>query len=208
MFRRGEGSHWNYHLHPPSLLLLILFPLLLSLIGIGAYLIITVIAVLLYIDQNTLGSLHITANCKVTTKFVQRDLVETYRQERIAAEDRQSEIERELKKQENRENVPPPPAYVAPELPAANHTNRAAPRIVFGRLPLSILLVPQQICIRRNRSAELLPDRTRTPNPGHHYRYNPTDFLTVKQETDPASGNTSENTSGYQTPDAELANIE
>ena len=69
-FHRGEGSHQNYYLHPPPLSLLILFPLLLSLVGIGAYLIVTVITVLLYIDQNILGSLHVTANCKVTTKFV------------------------------------------------------------------------------------------------------------------------------------------
>ena len=78
-FHRGEGSHRNYHLHPPPLPLLILFPLLLSLIGIRVYLIIMAITALLYVDQNTLGSLHVTANCKVTTKFVQKELVEAYR---------------------------------------------------------------------------------------------------------------------------------
>ena len=108
VFHRGEGSHWNYHLHPPPLPLLVFFPLLLSLIAIGAYLIVTVITVLLYVDQNTLGSLHVTANYKVTTKFVRRDLVEVYRQEQIAAEDAQSEIERELEIWENQENIPPP----------------------------------------------------------------------------------------------------
>ena len=76
MFHRGEGSHWNYHLHPLPLLLLVLFFLLLSLVGIEVYLIITVIATLLYVDQNTLGSLHVTANCKIATKFVRRELVE------------------------------------------------------------------------------------------------------------------------------------
>ena len=69
VFHRGEGSHRNYHLHPPPLPL-VLFPLLLSLVGIEAYLITMVIAALLDVDQNTLGSLHITTNCKVTTKFV------------------------------------------------------------------------------------------------------------------------------------------
>ena len=89
-FHRWEGSHRNYHLHPPPLPLLVLFPLLLSLVGIGVYLIATVIAALLYVDQNTLGSLHITANCKVTTKFVRRDLVEAPRCEWATFEDRQT----------------------------------------------------------------------------------------------------------------------
>ena len=162
------------------------------------------ITALLYVDQNTLGSLHVTANCKVTTKFVQRELVEAYRWEWIAAEERQSEIERELDNRENQENIPLPPAYVAPELPAANPTNRAILRIVFRSLPP----IPEQIHIHRDWSAEPLPNRPRTPNPGFCYHYNPADFLTIEQETDSASGNTSENTSGYQTPDAELADIE
>ena len=180
VFHRGEGSPRNYHLHSPPLPLLVLFPLLLSLIGIGVCLIAMVISALLYVDQNTLGSLHVTANCKVTTKFVWRDLVEAYRHEWVALEDRQSDIERELDNWENQENIPPPPAYVAPEPPAANPTNA---RRVFESLPI----LPQQICIRRDWSAELLPNRPRTPNPGFHYRYNPTDFLTIEQETDPAS---------------------
>ena len=201
MFHRGEGSHWNYHLHPPPLPLLVLFPLLLSLIGIRAYLIATVITALLYIDQNTLCSLHITANCKVTTEFLRRNLVEAYRCEWAAFEDRQSDIERELDNRENQENIPPPPAYVPPELPAANPTNT---RIVFGSLPI----LPEQIHIHRDRSTELLPNWPRTPNPGFRYCCNPADFLTIKQETDPAWGNTSEGPSGYQTPDAKQANIE
>ena len=94
--RRGEGSHQNYHLHPPPLPLLILLPLLLSLIGIEAYLIVSATATLLYIDQNTLGSLHVTVNSKVTTKFVRRELVEEYRRNRAVASEVQSEIEREL----------------------------------------------------------------------------------------------------------------
>ena len=81
MFRRGEGSHWNYHLHPPPLPILILLPLLLSLVGTGAYLIILVTSVLLYIDQNTLGSLHVTTSSKVSVKFVRRELVKAYRRD-------------------------------------------------------------------------------------------------------------------------------
>ena len=80
-FRRGEGSHRNYHLHPPPLPLLILLPFLLSLIGTGAYLIILVTSALLYVDQNTLGSLHVTASSKVSVKFVRRELVEAYRRD-------------------------------------------------------------------------------------------------------------------------------
>ena len=53
-FRRGEGSHRNYHLHPPPLPLLVLLPLLLSLVGTRAYLIVLVTSALLYVDQNTL----------------------------------------------------------------------------------------------------------------------------------------------------------
>ena len=115
MFRRGEGSHRNYHLHPPPLPLLVLLPLLLSLIGTRVYLIVLVTSALLYIDQNTLGSLHVTASSKVSVKFVRRELVEAYRRDQEV----QSEIERELENQENQENIPPP-AYVAPEPPAAN----------------------------------------------------------------------------------------
>ena len=148
MFRRGEGSHRNYHLHPLPLPLLVLLPLLLSLIGIEAYLIVTGTIALLYVDQSTLGSLHVTTNSKVTTKFVQRELVEQYRRSRATEQGVQSEIERELENrenQENQENIPPPPPYVAPEPPAANPTNRANPRIVFGRLPLPVLPVPEEI---------------------------------------------------------------
>ena len=81
-------------------------------------------------------------------KFVQRELVEAYRRDQIV----QSEIERELKNQENHENQEniPPPAYVAPEPPAANPTNCAAPRIVFGRLPLPVLPVPEEVRIHRD----------------------------------------------------------
>ena len=125
-FRRGEGSHRNYHLHPPPLPLLVLLPLLLSLVGTEVYLIITGTITLLYVDQNTLGSLHITLNSKVTTKFVQRELVEEYRRNRAVADKVQSEIERELKNRENlenQENIPSPPPYIAPEPPAANPTN-------------------------------------------------------------------------------------
>ena len=110
-FRRGEGSHRNYHLHPPPLPLLILIPLLLSLIGIEAYLIILVMIALLYVDRNTLGSLLVTVNSRVSLKFVRRELVEAYRRDQAI----QSEIERELENPENQENIPPP-AYVAPEL--------------------------------------------------------------------------------------------
>ena len=148
MFRKGEGSHQNYHLHPPPPPLLVLLPLLLSLVGIEAYLIVTGTITLLYVDQNTLGSLHVTANSKVTTKFVQRELVEQYRRSRAAEQGVQSEIERELENRENRENqenIPLPPPYVAPEPPAANPTNHANPRIVFGRLPLPVLPVPEEI---------------------------------------------------------------
>ena len=110
-FRRGEGSHRNYHLHPPPLPLLILIPLLLSLIGIEVYLIVSVTIALLYVDHNTLGSLLVTVNSRVSLKFVCRELVEAYRRDQAI----QSEIERELKNPENQENIPPP-AYVAPEL--------------------------------------------------------------------------------------------
>ena len=108
-FRRGEGSHQNYHLHPPPLPLLVIFSLLLSLVGTKAYIITLVISALLYIDQNTLGSLRITANSKVSTKFVCRELVEVYRRDQAVARNKQSEIERELEdreNQENQENIP------------------------------------------------------------------------------------------------------
>ena len=206
MFWRGEGSHRNYHLHLLPLSLLVIFPLLLSLIGTEAYLIALVIITLFYVDRNTLGALHVTANRKVSTKFVCRELVEADRREQAATRDEQSEIERELEDRETQENIPPP-AYVAPELPVANPTNPthwAAPRIVFGRLPLSVLPIPEEICIRR----DTLPNRPRTPNPTFHYRYNPRDFLVAGQETGGPSGNTSEVPSGYQTPDAELADVE
>ena len=197
-FRRGEGSHRNYHLHPPPLPLLVIFPLLLSLIGTETYLIVLVISALLYVDQNTLGSLHVTVSSRVSLKFVRRELVEAYRRDQAV----QSEIERELENLEKQENIPPPPAYVAPELPAANPTNRAAPRIVFGELP--ILPIPQEICIRR----DALLNHPRTPNPGFRYCYNPGDFLAPGQETEGPSGNSSEVASGYQTPDADLADVE
>ena len=203
-FWRGEGSHQNYHLHPPPLPLLVIFPLLLSLVGIEVYQVALVISALLYVDQNTLGSLHVTINSKVSTKFVRRELVEAYRRDQAAARDEQSEIERELENLENQENIPPPLAYVAPELPAANLNNQATPRIVFRRLPLPILLIPEEICIHR----DALPNRPRTPNPGFHYRYNPGDFLVPGQETDSPSRNTSEVASGYQIPDAKLADVE
>ena len=83
------------------------------------YLIALVISTLLYVDQNTLGTLHVTASSKVSVKFVGRELVEEYRRSQVL----QSEIERELENLENQENVPPPLAYVAPEPPAANPTN-------------------------------------------------------------------------------------
>ena len=204
VFQRGEGSHWNYHLHSPPLPLLVIFLLLLSLIGTEVYQVALVISVLLYVYQNTLGSLHVTTNSKVSTKFVCRELVEAYRREQAAARDEQSEIERELENQENQENIPPPPAYVAPELPAANPTNQAAPRIVFGRLPLPVLPIPEEICISR----DALPNRPRTPNPGFHYCYNPADFLVARQETDGPSRNTSEDPSGYHSPDTKLADAE
>ena len=197
MFRRGEGLHRNYHLHPPPLPLLVLLPLLLSLIGIEAYQLVLVISALLYIDQNTLGSLHITASSKVSIKFVHRELVEAYRKDQAF----QSEIERELKNQENQENIPPP-AYVAPEPPAANHANQPGPRLVFGRLP--VLPIPEEIRINR----DALPERPRTPAPIFRYRDDARDFLAPGQETDACSGNTSEVVSGYQTPDADLADVE
>ena len=119
-FQRGEGSHRNYHLHPPPLLLLVLLPLLLSLVGTRVYLIVLVTSALLYVDQNTFGSLHVTTSSKVSVKFVHRELVEAYRRDQTV----QSDIERELQNQENQENIPPP-AYVAPEPPAANRANQA-----------------------------------------------------------------------------------
>ena len=79
------------------------------------YLIVLVTSALLYVDQNTLGSLHVTASSKVSVKFVRRELVEAYRRGQAI----QSEIERELENQENQENIPLP-AYVAPEPPAVN----------------------------------------------------------------------------------------
>ena len=158
-----------------------------------------VISALLYVDQNTLGSLHITASSKVSIKFVHRELVEAYRRDQAV----QSEIERELENQENQENIPPS-AYVAPELPAANPTNHASPRIIFRRLPLPVLPVPEEIRIHR----DALLERPRTPISVFHYRYNPGDFLAPKQETEGPSGNLSEVASGYQTPDADLADIE
>ena len=163
------------------------------------YLIVLVTSALLYIDQNTLGSLHVTVSSKVSLKFVCRELVEAYRRDQAV----QSEIERELENHENQENIPPP-AYVAPEPPAANRTNQAGPRLVFGRLPLPVLFIPEEICINR----DALPERPRTPAPVYRYRYDPRDFLAPGQETDERSGNTSEVVSGYQTPDAELADIE
>ena len=195
-FRRREGSHRNYHLHPPPLPLLVLLPLLLSLVGIEAYQLVLVISALLYVDQNTLGSLHVTASSRVSVKFVRRELVEAYRRDQAV----QSEIEREL---ENQENIPPP-AYIAPEPPAANRTNQAGPRLVFGRLPLPVLPVPEEICIHR----DALPERPRTPIPVFHYLYDARDFLAPGQETDAHSGNTSEVASRYQTPDADLADVE
>ena len=199
-FRRGEESHQNHHLHPPPLPLLVIFSLLLSLVSTKAYLITLVISALLYVDQNTLGSLHVTINSRIFLKFVCRELVEAYRRDQAV----QSEIERELENLENQENIPPPPAYVAPEPPVANHTNRATPRIVFERLPLPVLPIPEEICIHR----DALPNCPRTPNPVFRYRYNPGDFLAPGQETDGLSGNTSEVASRYQTPDTELADIE
>ena len=189
----------NRNIHPLPLPLLVLLPLLLSLIGTGAYLIILITSALLYVDQNTLASLHVTASSRVSVKFVRRESVEAYRRDQAV----QSEIERELENQENQENIPPP-AYVAPELPVANCANQAGPRLVFGRLPLPILPIPEEIRIAR----DAIPERPRTPIPVFHYCYNPGDFLAPGQETDARSGNTSEVASGYQTPDANLANIE
>ena len=114
----------------------------------------------------------------------------------------QSEIERELEDLENQENIPPPLAYVAPEPPATNPTNRAAPRIVFGAFP--VLPIPEEIHIRR----DALPECPRTPNPGFRYQYNPENFLAPRQDTDTRSRNMSEVASGYQTPDADLADVE
>ena len=198
-FQRGEGSHRNDHLHPLPLPLLVIFPLLLSLIGIEVYLIALVISALLYIDQNTLESLHVTINSKVSVKFVCRELVEAYRRDQAV----QSEIERELENLENQENIPPL-AYIAPEPPVANPTNQAAPRIVFGRLPLPVLPVSEEICIRR----DTLPDHPRIPIPVFCYCYNPGDFLAPGQERNARSGNTSEDPSRYQSPDTELADVE
>ena len=177
-FRRGEGSHWNYHLHPPPLPLLVSLPLLLSLLGTEAYQLILVISVLLYVDQNTLGSLHVTASSKVSVKFVCRELIEAYRGDQAI----QSEIERELENHENHENQEniPPLAYVAPELLAANRTNQAGPRLVFGRLPLPVLPILEEICIHR----DAIPERPRTSAPVFRYRYDPRDFLAPGQETD------------------------
>ena len=162
------------------------------------YLIVLVTSALLYVDQNTLGSLHVTASSKVSIKFVHRELVEAYRRDQAV----QSEIERELENQENQENIPPP-AYVAPELPAANRTNQAGPRLVFGRLPLPVLPIPEEIRINR----DALSERPRTPAPVYCYRYDARDFLAPGQETDARSGNTSGIASGYQTPDADLADV-
>ena len=198
-FRRGEGSHWNYHLHPPPLSLLVLLSLLLSLIGTGVNLIVLVTSVLLYVDQNTLGSLHVTTSSKVSIKFVRREFIEAYKRDQAV----QSEIERELENHENQENIPSP-AYIAPEPPAANRTNQAGPRLVFGRLPLPIFPVPEEICIHR----DALPEHPRTPIPVFRYRHDARDFLAPGQETDARSGNTSEVTSRYQTPDADLADVE
>ena len=158
-----------------------------------------VASALLYVDQNTLVSLHVTASSKVSIKFVCRELVEAYRRDQAI----QSEIERELDNQENQENIPPP-AYVAPELPAANRTNQAGPRLVFGRLPLPVLPIPEEIRIHR----DAIPERPRIPAPVFCYQYDPRDFLAPGQETDARSGNTSEVASGYQTPDADLADVE
>ena len=159
------------------------------------YQLVLVISALLYVDQNTLASLHVTTSSRVSVKFVRRELVEAYRRDQAV----QSEIERELENQENQENIPPP-AYVAPEPPVANPTNRAAPRIVFGELPV----LPKEIRIRRN----ILPERPRTPIPVFRYRYDARDFLAPGQETDTRAGNMSEVASGYQTPDADLADVE
>ena len=127
------------------------------------------------------------------------ELVEAYRRDQVF----QSEIERELENHENQENIPPP-AYVAPEPPAANHTNQAGPRLVFGRLPLPVLPILKEIRIHR----DAIPERPRTPAPVYHYQYDPRDFLAPGQETDARSGNTSEVASGYQIPDADLADVE
>ena len=163
------------------------------------YQLVLVISVLLYVDQNTLGSLHVTTSSKGSVKFVHRELVEAYRRDQAV----QSEIERELENHENQENIPPP-AYVAPEPPAANRTNQAGHRLVFGRLPLPVLPILEEIHIHR----DALPERPRTPAPVFRYRYDSRDFLAPGQETDARSGNTLEVASGYQTPDADLADVE
>ena len=163
------------------------------------YLIVLITHALLYVDQNTLGSLHVTASSKVSVKFVRRELIEAYRRN----QEFQSEIKRELENHENQENIPPP-AYEAPEPPAANHTNRPGPRLVFGRLPLPVLPIPEEIRINR----DALPERPRTPAPVFRYHYDARDFLAPGQGTDARSGNTSEVASGYQTPDADLADVE
>ena len=124
-------------------------------------------------------------------KVVRRELVEQYRRDQAI----QSEIERELENQENQENIPPP-AYVAPEPPAAN---RQGPRIVFGRLP--VLPIPEEIRIVRNQ----FPERPRTPAPVFRYRYPVEPFLVPGQETDaPTSGRPTR----PPTPDADLADVE
>ena len=103
--------------------------------------------------------------------------MEAYRRDQAI----QSEIERELENQENHENQEniPPPAYVAPEPPAANRANQAGPRLVFGRLPLPVLPVPEEIRIHR----DTLPKRPRTPIPVFCYCYDARDFLASRQET-------------------------
>ena len=67
-----------------------------------------------------------------------------------------------------------------------------------------VLPVPEEIRIHR----DTLPECPRTPIPVFCYRYDARDFLASRQETDACSGNTSEVASGYQTPDADLADIE
>ena len=154
-FRRGEGSHRVYHLHPPPLPILVLLPLVLSLVGIEAYQIFLITSALLYVDQNSLGNLLVTVDSKVIQKFARRELVEAYRRDQAV----QSEIERELENQENQENqenIPPPPPYRAPEPLAAN---RAGPRLVFGRLPLPVLPISEEIHIAR----DAIPECPRTP---------------------------------------------
>ena len=151
---------------------------------------------LLYVDRNTLGSLLVTVSSRVSLKFVHRELVEEFRRNQAL----QSEIKRELENQENHKNQEniPPPAYVAPEPPAAN---RAGPRLVFGRLPLPILPIPEEIRIVRDR----IPERPRTPTPVFCYRYHPEAFLVPGQETEaPMSGVPTR----PPTPDTDLADVE